>query len=512
MLRVRVLVARMICAASSRNVIARLGVGVPSALAGVLAAVLLTAAVPAEAIPNGKIAFRSSRAPADGSAPDIYTLNPDESGLVGPLTSPFTDSDPAFSPDGKLIAWSTFEFAGNPCCESLAIMNADGSNRHLVINGTNTESGVAAEAAWSPDGTELAFVYRDKTLGNQIARVKTNGGGFTPLTAFGAGSGTQGQRHPTWSPDGLKIAYASDRTGGFEIYKMNAADGSSDERLTTSAPGQGSLDPAWSPDGATIAFYGQPAYIFFMNPDGSNRTQRTFVGPDIQPTWSPDGTKIAFTRSSDGPGNAEIYTMVAADSSNQTRLTNNEADDSQPTWGRIPAPAVTKLKPTSGPTTGGTTVTISGTFLAGASAVAFGASPATSFSTKTVKGVTSVTAVSPVEPAGTVDVTVTTPGGTSAIVTNDRFKFLPTITGVSPNSGSKTGGASVTITGTGFGVGKTATVLKFGTIKATSVNCSSDTTCTVIAPAHAVGTVDVKATVNKVSSAKNAPADQYTFN
>ena len=54
---------------------------------------------------------------------------------------------------------------------------------------------------------------------------------------------------------------------------------------------------------------------------------------------------------------------------------------------------------------------------------------------------------------------MTTPGGTSAISTKDHFKFLPTVTGVSPNTGSKAGGTSVTITGTGFALGKTATVL-----------------------------------------------------
>jgi hypothetical protein len=70
----------------------------------------------------------------------------------------------------------------------------------------------------------------------------------------------------------------------------------------------------------------------------------------------------------------------------------------------------------------------------------------------------------------------------------------------------------VTVTGTGFALGKTATVIKFGAKKGASVNCTSSTTCTVVAPAHEVGTVDVKATVNKVSSAKNAPADQFTYN
>jgi alpha-tubulin suppressor-like RCC1 family protein len=175
----------------------------------------------------------------------------------------------------------------------------------------------------------------------------------------------------------------------------------------------------------------------------------------------------------------------------------------------VPPPIVTKVSPAKGPVTGGTTVKITGTDFTGATAVKFGSINASSFK---VNSATSITATSPAEAAGIVHVRVTAAGLTSAIATKDRFKFTPTITKVSPNSGSKAGGTTVTISGTGFALGKTATVFKFGTPKATSVECASSTTCTAVTPAHAVGPVDVKATVNKVSSPKNAPADQFTYN
>jgi hypothetical protein len=129
-----------------------------------------------------------------------------------------------------------------------------------------------------------------------------------------------------------------------------------------------------------------------------------------------------------------------------------------------------------------------------------------------VNSATQITAVSPAEAAGAVDVIATTPSGTSATSLKDRFKFLPTVTGLSPVSGTRAGGTSVTVTGTGFLVGNTATIFKFGSIQAASVNCTSTTKCTAVSPAHEVGTVDVKATVNKVSSVKNAPGDRVTFN
>jgi hypothetical protein len=172
------------------------------------------------------------------------------------------------------------------------------------------------------------------------------------------------------------------------------------------------------------------------------------------------------------------------------------------------APTITDVTPGKGPVGGGTTVTITGTNLSGATSVKFGSSNAASF---VVNSATQITAVSPAEAAGAVHVTATTPSGTSATSSKDRFKFVPTVTGLSPTSGTKAGGTSVTVTGTGFVVGKTATIFKFGSVQSTSVNCTSTTKCTAIAPAHEVGTVDVKATVNKVSSVKNAPADRFTF-
>ena len=176
-------------------------------------------------------------------------------------------------------------------------------------------------------------------------------------------------------------------------------------------------------------------------------------------------------------------------------------------------PAVTEVSPHHGAVAGGTTVMITGTEFIGVMAVKFGSTSATSFN---VNSATSITAVSPVESAGRVDVTVTTPGGSSVVSSADRFRFTPTITKLTPNGGTTAGGTSVTVTGTGFVNG--ATIIKFGSAKATSVSCTSwdrtkptvETTCTVVSPPHAAGKVDVKATVSKVSSPKTT-ADQYTY-
>jgi IPT/TIG domain len=173
------------------------------------------------------------------------------------------------------------------------------------------------------------------------------------------------------------------------------------------------------------------------------------------------------------------------------------------------APTVSKLTPKTGPAARGTTVTITGKGFTGATAVAFGATNAAKF---TVNSPSSITAVSPAASTGVVDVTVTTPSGRSGIVLADRYTFgAPTVTGVTPGSGPKAGGTTVTITGTGFAPGTKAT-FKFGAVLASSVNCSAINSCTAVSPAATkTGKVDVTATVAGKTSKKSPPADQFAY-
>ncbi|WFT91393.1 IPT/TIG domain-containing protein [Bradyrhizobium barranii] len=167
-------------------------------------------------------------------------------------------------------------------------------------------------------------------------------------------------------------------------------------------------------------------------------------------------------------------------------------------------PAVTSVAPNAGLLAGGTSVTITGTALSGATAVKFGTTNATSF---TVNSATSITAVSPAG-AGTVDITVTTPGGTSATSASDQFSYTPapTVGSISPSSGSAIGATSVAITGTGF---TGATAVKFGANNATSFTVNSATSITATSPPGA-GTVDVTVTTAGGTSPTSA-ADRFTY-
>jgi len=165
-------------------------------------------------------------------------------------------------------------------------------------------------------------------------------------------------------------------------------------------------------------------------------------------------------------------------------------------------PTVTAFSPTEGPPSGGTRVTITGTNLAGATAVKFGAANATSFK---VEFATSISAISPAG-AGGVDVTVTTPEGPSAASPEDAFSYLPKVTGVAPNSGPQAGGTTVTITGTNLAG---ATAVKFGANNATSFKVESATSISAVSPSG-FGVVDVTVTTPGGPSVAN-PSDQFTY-
>ncbi|MFH9226375.1 IPT/TIG domain-containing protein [Streptomyces lydicus] len=149
----------------------------------------------------------------------------------------------------------------------------------------------------------------------------------------------------------------------------------------------------------------------------------------------------------------------------------------------VNAPVLAALAPVSGPLSGGNTVTLTGTHLVEATAVRFANTAATSF---TVVSDTRITAVAPAGPAGPVDVTVSTAGGTSNAVSY-AYVPAPALTALSPGQGPASGGNSVTLTGTGLG--PTTRVL-FGTTPAT-FTVVSDTHVVAEAPPGAVGPVDV---------------------
>ncbi len=167
---------------------------------------------------------------------------------------------------------------------------------------------------------------------------------------------------------------------------------------------------------------------------------------------------------------------------------------------------VFRVNPRSGPTTGGTAVTVEGSGFTAVRAVTFGSAPAASYS---VDSPTQITAVSPPGQAGTVDVRVSTSIGISDATFPDEFTYLnqPTVTALTPATGPSAGGTEVTITGTDF---SQATAVHFGGAEA-AFKVDSDTQIRSYAPLGVPGeTVDVTVTTPAGTSAANANA-RFTY-
>jgi hypothetical protein len=235
-------------------------------------------------------------------------------------------------------------------------------------------------------------------------------------------------------------------------------------------------------------------------------TTVTITGTDLWSTSAVDfGTQPAFF----SDVTATSVTAVAPSGSGEVDVTittpagTSDAHDPGDTFTYTPpAPTVTDVSPATGPTSGGTVVTLTGTGLAGASAVEFGAAAAA----VTSDTATSITAVSPAG-TGTVQITVTVGGVASA---GAGFTYAavpaPAVTGVSPATGPASGGTVVTITGTNLW-GTTA--VSFGTETAYFTDVTA-TSVTATAPSQAAATVDITVTTGSGTSATGTP-DQFVY-
>jgi Tol biopolymer transport system component len=298
-------------------------------LAALIAASMPLPSAGAALSANGLLAFRSDRS----GQGEIYTMDA-AGGSPTNLTrsTRVQDLDPAWSPDGSMIAFARRNRQTRK--PDLFLMNANGRGR---IRLTTTQ--VAERSpTWSPDGRLIAFSSRTGPSGPSRIFVMTAAGvGRRALTRQPAGTY---DANPAWSPDGAKILFDSNRDGGFpELYVMNA-DGTRQIRLTFN--GYVDANAAWSPDGTKIAFVrccpDGTNEIYVMNADGTaelNLTQTATV-EEAQPVWSPDGTMIAYAGLPAGGGNIDVYVMNA-DGTGQIRLTNDPSPDLAPTWQPLPA-------------------------------------------------------------------------------------------------------------------------------------------------------------------------------
>ena len=257
---------------------------------------------------------------ADNNAQmEIYLLDVD-SGNVQNLTNNAsgTQTNPAWSPDGKSIAYISALPSSQDAYNIVVMDVATRENRILAANGL-----VWSEPVWSPDGKQIAYWSYDKDKNGAIYIVNSDSGEAQRLGDTGRGGGVG----LSWSPDGTHILYSS--SDG--LYTATVDDGTATnltidkDRVSATflAAGAG----VWSPDGTQIAFVAnwepKSLQIYTMNADGSN-PQLVIAQTDWQigPTWFPDGKRLVFTYESSSTHKlGQLYT-VQADGSEPTQLTD----------------------------------------------------------------------------------------------------------------------------------------------------------------------------------------------
>lgn len=316
-------------------------------------------------------------------------------------------------------------------------------------------------------GTNLAGATSVK-FGSTAATITSAGPTQVTATAPPGSAGTVDVTVTT--PRGTSASTAADQYS----YGAPAVTGLSSAAGPTAGQNTVSINGMNFAPGATVAFGASPA------------SNVTVLSPSLITATAPAGS-----------GTVDVIVTTQGGSSSKTA-----ADQ----YSYALAPAVSGMSPTTGSTAGGETVTIGGSNLAGATSVNFGDAAATILSTTN----TQITATVPPGFSGTVDVTVTTPGGTSPAIPADRFTYTsapPVISGLDTNAGPTAGGNAVTISGSNF---TTSATVSFGNSVGSSVTVVSPTQIIVVAPAGSPGMVHITVTTPDGTSA-TGPSDEYTY-
>jgi Tol biopolymer transport system component len=285
---------------------------------------------------SGQIVFASTRA----GLPQLYLVNADGTGLTQITNMEQGACQPSWSPDGKQLVFISpclgrgefFETIYNE--SSLYLMNVDGSGLKQLTPAPGSDF----EPAWSPDGKRIAFTSVREGI-RQIYALDVNSLAITLLTNT---TDAMESSQPAWSPDGKKIAYTVKRVGVYQVWAMNS-DGQEAVQLARSGQNLWDFSPAWAPDGKTIYFSqrqpgGYRPWLMKLNyEDLTQEPHRlNFVTPIDDVSISADGLWLVYEGMA-SDGNRDIYFVTTA-GSGRTRLTNDPKFDFDPAWRPVQRP------------------------------------------------------------------------------------------------------------------------------------------------------------------------------
>jgi TolB protein len=284
---------------------------------------------------------------------DIFTVRADGTDLRQLTSGPDLERTPSWSPDGTRLAYLSWTAPGT---ESLVVMDAGGGNRATLVttDAPNEYCLGTSQAAWSPDATSIVVPTSEGCDSRyDVVIVAADGSSqATRLVAPGVESVSA-----AWSPDGTQIAFQGrdEVTGKTGLYVIDLGEGDAlkggfQGRRVGEGRAPTQFDPwsvpRWSPDGTELASVSGEicsavgnAGVIIVKADGSGQ-RALAAGPtgEYDPAWSPDGKQIALHRTvepseywNDRPCTVRTW-IVAADGTNERRLDALENDWPPPLW------------------------------------------------------------------------------------------------------------------------------------------------------------------------------------
>jgi TolB protein len=265
---------------------------------------------------KGVFSTRLAYVTRSGSNYTLWVADADGANAQPAFSSPESIISPTWSPDGRSIAYVSFE-SRKPV---IYVQNMASAQRQLLANFKGSNSA----PAWSPDGRALA-VTLSLAGGSQLYLINASGGPPQRIT-----QSQSIDTEPRFAPDGQQIYFVSDRGGAPQIYRM-PANGGNAQRVTFE--GNYSVSPAISPDGRWMAYIsriGSNYRLHVMNLSSGQITPLTQTNDDASPSFAPNSRLIVYATKQGGQGMLMTTTL---DGKIKARLTGPSGDIREPAWG-----------------------------------------------------------------------------------------------------------------------------------------------------------------------------------